>query len=229
MRFELSCLLALVLLSFELTSPASGSRPSDSACGEAAAAALQRRYESVRDLRAEIVQTTRSASLGTGPSHSIVSSGTVTLAKPGKLRWSYEQPEPSLVVSDGATLWIYDPQFQEVQKLPATEGYLSGAAIQFLLGEGDMGRDFEISALACGEDSAELLLVPRTPASYEKLHVVVNPGTGDLKKTTVFFVLGNVTEVEFSDIQINLDPPPETFRLEPPPGVRVIELEPSPQ
>lgn len=229
MGSRLSGLLALALLGAGLPAAGHASRPSDPTCGEAAAAALQARYESVRDLHADIVQTTRSVSLGDEPSPSLVSSGTVTLAKPGKMRWAYEQPEPSLVVSDGTTLWIYDPEFQEVQKLPATDGYLSGAAIQFLLGEGDMGRDFEISALRCDAEAAELQLVPRSAASYEKLHVLVDPATGDLKKTTVFFVLGNVTEVEFSNIEIDRDPPASVFEMDVPAGVRVIELEPSPK
>jgi outer membrane lipoprotein carrier protein len=141
------------------------------------------------------------------------------------MRWSYEEPEPSLVVSDGKTLWIYDPTFREAQKFPATEGYLSGAAIQFLLGEGAIERDFEISALRCEAAIAELRLQPRKPSSYEKLHIVVNPQTGDLLKTTVFFVLGNVTEVAFFNMELNTDPAESLFRFDPPADVRVIKLD----
>ena len=54
-------------------------------CGDAAAAALQRRYESVRDFRADIVQTTRSVALGTGSSRQMISKGSVVIAKPGKM------------------------------------------------------------------------------------------------------------------------------------------------
>ena len=73
--------------------------------------------------------------------------------------------------------------------------------------------------------SAELRLQPRKPSSYEKLHVLVNPETGDLLKTTVFFVLGNVTEVAFSNIELNVNPAASLFRLDPPADVRVIELD----
>jgi outer membrane lipoprotein carrier protein len=194
-------------------------------CLDAAVTALQRRYESAKDFRADIVQTTRSVALGANASEQMTSKGTVLFAKPGKMRWSYEEPEPSLVVSDGETLWIYDPTFHEAQKLPATEGYLSGVAIQFLLGEGALERDFEISALRCETTSAELRLQPRKSSSYEKLHIVVNPQTGELLKTTVFFVLGNVTEVAFSNIGLNVNPAASLFRFDPPAGVRVIELD----
>jgi len=228
MRIGTASALALWLMGSGSPLHAGADQPPELTCRDAVVAALQQRYESARDLRADIVQTTRSVAFGANSSEQMTSKGSVIFAKPGKMRWSYDEPEPSLVVSDGETLWIYDLVFREAQKLPAAEGYLSGAAVQFLLGEGEIGRDFEISALSCEKISAELRLQPRKPSSYEKLHVLVNPQTGDLLKTTVFFVLGNVTEVAFSNIEINVDPAPSLFRLDPPADVRVIELnEPS--
>jgi outer membrane lipoprotein carrier protein len=223
MKFAISLAICWIALG-PLTARADP--PSNLSCSRAAATALQKRYESAKDFQADIVQTTRSATLGASASEQMTFTGSVVFAKPGKMRWSYEAPEPSLVVSDGETLWIYDPTFREAQKLPATEGYLSGAAIQFLLGEGAIERDFEISALSCEAEAAELRLQPHKPSSYEKLHVRVHPETGDLLKTTVFFVLGNVTEVAFSNIQLNVNPPLSLFRFDPPADVQVIELDP---
>jgi outer membrane lipoprotein carrier protein len=225
MRIATASALALWLIASGPALPARAEQASEPSCRDAAVTALQQRYESAKDLRADIVQTTRSVTLGAAASEQMTSKGTVVFAKPGKMRWSYEEPELSLVVSDGTILWIYDPTFREAQKLPATEGYLSGAAIQFLLGEGAIERDFEISALRCEAAIAELRLQPRKPSSYEKLHIVVNPQTGDLLKTTVFFVLGNVTEVAFSNMELNTDPAESLFRFDPPADVRVIELD----
>jgi outer membrane lipoprotein-sorting protein len=225
MRIQLASFLALSLMLVSSPSVGGGDAVESLDCGDTAAAALQQRYELARDLRADIIQTTSAVALGPESSQQMTSKGSVVLAKPGKFRWSYEEPEPSLVVSDGKTLWIYDPEFREAQKLPAAEGFLSAAAVQFLLGEGDMKRDFEISALSCGSNAAELKLVPRSVAAYEKIHVLLDPTTGDLLRTTIFFVLGNVTEVAFSNIEINRNPAPEVFQLVLPADVRVIELD----
>ena len=78
------------------------------ACGLAAAERVQERYRDVRDLRAEFVQTSQSVGLAGGGQAS-AASGSVVLQVPGKMRWSYEKPEPSLIVSDGQVLWIYAP------------------------------------------------------------------------------------------------------------------------
>jgi outer membrane lipoprotein carrier protein len=195
------------------------------ACVERAVERIQRRYESVRDLSADFVQTTRAVALGAAGA-TTTSRGSVVFAKPGKMRWSYESPEPSLVVSDGKWLWIFDPAHQEAQKLPVGEGFLSGAAIQFLLGEGEIRREFEVTAEACTPQQVELVLVPRTPASYEKLRVKSDPQTGELVETTVVDLLGNVTQVAFSRTRTNQGPADAQFRFEAKAGVRVIELAP---
>src|SRR6476620_3169393 len=36
-------------------------------------------------------------------------SGTLTLKKPGKMRWQYSQPAGKLFVSDSKWLWLYTP------------------------------------------------------------------------------------------------------------------------
>jgi len=199
------------------------------ACVDRAIDAFERRYESVRDLSAHFRQTTRSVALGGAhPSLVTTATGTVIFAKPGRMRWSYEQPEPSLVVSDGETLWLYDPEHREAQRLAVGSGeYLSGAAIQFLLGEGDVRREFRVTAESCEAGDARLELVPLRAASYEKLRIRTDPRTGEIVATAVVDLLGNVTDVAFADIRANVNPPPDVFRFEPPAGVRVIELGPA--
>lgn len=197
----------------------------EAACVERAVDAIQRRYEGVRDVSARFVQTTRPATLGPGSREPETSRGHLVLAKPGKMRWSYREPRESLVVSDGETLWLYDPEFGEVQKLPMAQGFLSGAAAQFLLGGGDLRRDFTISALACGPEQARLSLVPREPATYERIVLEADPRTGDVRRSRVVDLVGNVSTVEFHDMERNRDPDPETFRFDPPEGVKVIEIE----
>jgi len=150
-------------------------------------------------------------------------------AKPGKMRWSYSEPEESLVVSDGRWLWLYDPVSREAQKLAVGDGYLSGAAIQFLLGEGEILRDFRVTAESCDESQARLVLIPRRPTAYERLRVRADRASGDLLETEIVDLLGNVTRVAFEGIETNVDPAPELFRFVPPAGVAVIELDAPPR
>ena len=223
---------AALALALALTagSPAAGEQRGATSevdrCRDRAAKAVQSHYEGVRDVSARFEQTTHGARLGTTPSAPATSRGRVSLAKPGKMRWTYEEPEPSLVVSDGKTVWIFDPAFGEVQKLPASEGFLTGAAAQFLLGAGDMRRDFKVSAVSCSATAAELELTPRQPATYEKLVLSVDPNSGNVGKTRIVDLLGNVVEVQFKEQRFNLTPADSEFQFEVPDGVKVIEIAP---
>jgi outer membrane lipoprotein carrier protein len=194
-------------------------------CRARAIRAVQTRYEGIRDLRARFEQTARPASVGGRGSTETRSKGSVVVAKPSRMRWTYESPEPSVVVSDGKTLWIYDPSFAEVQRMSVVDGgFLSGAALQFLLGRGDMEREFDVRLVSCTASAVELELLPREPASYEKLRIVADPQTGNVSRTQIQDLLGNVTIVSFSEVEVNRDPPASLFHFDPPKGVRVIDL-----
>ncbi len=198
----------------------------ESACADEVAARVQHYYESVRDFAADFEQTTRSAVFGGAlPGLAEPARGQVVLAKPGKMRWTYTHPEASLVVSDGVTLWLYSPVHKEAQRLPVTQGYLTGAALQFLLGEGQLLDTFRVSASGCGGDGrVELSLSPRESASYERLGLTVLEATGEVVATGIVDLFGNETRISFQQIRRNQDPAAETFQFEPEDDVDVIEL-----
>lgn len=189
-------------------------------CAHEAAGRVQARYDGVRDLEARFTQRSRSVALG-GAAQDLEASGTAVFAKPGRMRWTYEKPEPSLVVSDGETLWVYDPRAKEAQEFPVGQGFLSGTAVQFLLGEGQILTAFDVAAESCGSEPVHLLLTPKQDATYERLELWVAK-SGDVKGTAVVDLFGNRTEVTFDSLRANRDPAASLFRFEPEPGVRVL-------
>jgi outer membrane lipoprotein carrier protein len=151
--------------------------------------------------------------------------GRVVFAKPGRMRWSYEEPERSEVVSNGTTLWIYDVEARSATRLAVTAGFLSGAALQFLLGDGRILESFEVEVRDCDAERVVLELVPRREASYERLGLVADRLSGDVVATSVLDLFGNLTRIRFEQIEMNLGPAPEVFELSVPEGVEVIEYE----
>ncbi len=203
--------------------PATPGADADSlGCGPALAARVQQRYDGIRTFSARFRQITRSAALAGAAPEVEESRGRVVLAKPGRMRWRYEAPEPSLVVSDGVTLWIYDPEAREVQKLPVGQGFLSGAAVQFLLGEGRLEESFRIRAEDCGDAGGRLVLMPRRPATYERLVLEVGADTGLVRATEVHDLFGGRVRIEFSDVELDRPVEADRFRFEVPEGVSVI-------
>ncbi len=197
-------------------------------CALAITARVQEHYDSVRDLRGRFEQTTERAALGGAPQDALTARGEVVFAKPGKMRWRYEAPEPSLDVSDGATLWVYDEAAREVQKVPLVEGYLSAAGLQFLLGTGRLVDAFTIQAEGCDQPVVTLALKPKQAAAYESLALRVDRGNAVVVETAVLDLFGNRTRVSFSDLRENTRVDAKQFRFEPPKDVRVIEVRGAP-
>ena len=193
-------------------------------CAAAVADRVQRRYEKVRDLHARFEQRTERAALGGEPGDALVASGEALFAKPGKMRWTYEQPEPSLVVSDGSTLWIWDQKANEVQKLSLAAGYLSAAGVQFLLGDGKLADEFQIAAKSCGEPIVTLVLTPKRDAQYERLELRADAKSGAVVETAVVDLFGNRTVVAFRDARENAGADAALFRFTPPAGAKVLEV-----
>jgi outer membrane lipoprotein carrier protein len=196
-----------------------------SSCAGRAVDAIQHRYQSTRDLRANFQQTTRSVAFGEqGPTSE--ATGVVQFAKPGKMRWSYGEPNPSLLVSDGSLLWIFDPAKREAQRFTLAAGgeYFSGAGVRFLLGEGEILKEFRIALDDCSGAQWELELIPLRGATYEKLRIRIDPATGDLVQTRIVDLLGNVTSVVFTEIEVNRNPEDSVFEFEPPADVNVIDF-----
>lgn len=216
-----------VVLAWMSTSAAFAEAPAqacDASLAEATARKIQRRYEGIRDLRADFEQTNVSATFqGEALTSPVPRRGKVVFAKPGRMRWTYAPPEASVVVSDGKTLWIHDLDGKTVTRLAVTEGYLSGAALQFLMGDGDVLATFSVTATVCEAKQVTLDLIPREDASYERLGLVADRETGIVLETSVTDLFGNRTRIRFARLEENRNPAPDTFVLKIPEGVEVID------
>src|SRR3954469_12096753 len=113
--------------------PSAGARESP----DALAKALQQRYQGIKDFTADFSQSYRGGVLR----QRTVEQGTVSVKKPGLMRWEYLKPEKKEFVSDGRKTYLYVPQDKQVIVADAeTEG--TSTSYLFLAGKGDITRDF---------------------------------------------------------------------------------------
>ena len=108
--------LCHVVLALAVTAPDGGGgavSPSPATTQDAAqlASAVQRYYDGAKDLHARFEQNLTTA-MGTKKR----ASGDLWLKKPGRMRWDYAKPEKKLMVADGQTLWVYEPEDEQAFK-----------------------------------------------------------------------------------------------------------------
>lgn len=193
--------------------------PAESA--DALLARVQKRYDGVRDVQARFEQTSFVAALGRDDT----SRGSVAIARPGRMRWEYAEPEASVLVVDADSVRLYSPADKKLQIAPLGAGALSPTALGFLLGERGLGDAFRPERIeGKGRSELGLRLVPRADAGFEALEMWLDPASLALRESVLHDLFGNRTRVRFEDVRENRGVSDESFVLEAPAGVEVIDL-----
>jgi outer membrane lipoprotein carrier protein len=138
-------------------------------------------------------------------------SGTVTLKKPGLMRWNYDAPSGKLFVLDGKYAWFYTPGDAQVSRAPAKQL-----------------DDLRLDQLATAADGANFLIsgVPKGMAERVHLLTLIVDASGAIQRMKLEETDGATTEFTFSQIEENIPLPPADFTYTPPPGIPVVEAQP---
>lgn len=148
------------------------------------------------------------------------SSGHVALSAPKLFRWEYVKPYPQLIVADGKTVWVYDPDLQQVSKRPqGTEEASSPLAI--LLDPAKLDRDFIVKDAGTTAGIEWLQLTPKQAEAPFKTAKLGFSKTG-LTQMEYVDALGQRTAISFSGWKRNPSFAKGTFVYVPAKGVDVI-------
>lgn len=150
------------------------------------------------------------------------SSGRVSLSAPKLFRWEYAKPYPQQIVADGRTVWIYEPDLQQVTKRPqGAEERTSPLAA--LTDPARLDAQFAVQEAGTAGGLEWLSLTPKGDAASAGFRSArLGFGPAGLAKMQVVDQLGQRTEISFSDWKRNAPLPPATFRFTVPKGVDVI-------
>lgn len=178
----------------------------------------------VRDLSAAFHQTASNRSLGQVQE----ASGVLLLKRPGKMRWEYQKPEPRLYVTDGKTLWAYNPGDKQVMVQEVEAAFSSRLPLAFLAGDCELRKEFEVSlvenAATRAAGTALLDLKPKQPeAGIARMLLEISPKTALVEKATLFDAVGNTTVIALRDVKVNAGVPDAQFTFSPPPGTTVVK------
>jgi outer membrane lipoprotein carrier protein len=187
---------------------------------EALARALQQRYQGIRDFSADFVHTYRGGVLRTQTTER----GTVSIKKPGLMRWLYTTPEKKEFVSDGRRVYSYIPADRQVIVTPLPAADEATTPALFLAGKGDIGRDFTATAEEASiPGTAALKLTPRREEpEYEYLVVALDPATLQIRGLTTRDRQGGDSTLIFSNLKENRGITDKEFAFRIPRGVDVI-------
>ena len=178
---------------------------------------LQQHYQATKSFSAGFDETI--ARPGVPP---VRRNGTIYYKKPGKLRWEFEGSQAETIVSDGTTIYDYDPGLNQVVETPLAQAVHSQAAAAFLLGAGDLNRDFNAVGIS-GPDSSGIVQVSLTPRQGgERIEAGIDRKTYNVTGLSIVDAMGNQTHFKFSNIELNPPLEDSRFTFTPPNGADIV-------
>ena len=145
------------------------------------------------------------------------SEGLFQVSQPNRLRWVVETPMPQQIIADGLTLWIYDPDLEQVIIQPFNEDIAATPAILFSGDLDQLDDAYFVTQLAEGRFE----LKPEQGGSlFESMSIVFDgakPASIGLTDT-----LGQTTNIRFRQLELNPVLSGDLFVFQTPDGVDVI-------
>ena len=149
------------------------------------------------------------------------SAGKVSMSSPNLFRWQYVKPYQQLIVADGKTVWIYEPDLQQVTKRPQGIEEQS-SPLAALVDRSKLDKQFNVADAGQSGGLEWLALTPKAKAgaSFENARLGFNQR--GLAKVVITDGLGQRTEMNFGTWKRNASVSASSFRFTPPKGVDVI-------
>ncbi len=148
--------------------------------------------------------------------------GSVYYLKPGRMRWEFAAPDTETIVSDGTIVYSYEPDLNQVIETPVKQILKSPSATTFLLGFGDLRRDFKASFTSPvpADGLIHLTLVPKDGGNQAE--VALDQRTLNLAALQLTDAVGDKTVFRFTDWTNNPALADSLFEFEVPQGADIV-------
>jgi len=193
----------------------------DSNPADAVIDALQKSYDATTDFVADFRQDTEVKTLN----RTMKANGKLTFKRPGKMFWRYEEPKDQFVLTDGKHLYFYQPDQNQVVKTPLKNAFRGDIPLSFLLGLGNLKKDFNATLKSSDENQNVLRLEPKGEAGgFSEVLVGVSKSASDIVWVSVRDAAGNLTTLRFTNMRKGVGVNDSLFQVKIPNGADVVEL-----
>jgi len=150
-----------------------------------------------------------------------ISTGQMRIAKPMRFAWQVFAPFEQQVISDGETLWVYDPDLEQATYQPVGTSVQQSPAMILSQPRKVLTEQYEVI-----QASTETLAVYRlfpidTSSVFIELTVAFKQDL--IAEIRILDSLGQETIIDLTDVIANAPLDDEIFSFNPPPGTDLFE------
>ncbi|HEX7237432.1 MAG TPA: outer membrane lipoprotein chaperone LolA, partial [Gammaproteobacteria bacterium] len=126
--------------------------------------------------------------------------GSLSLKRPNRFRWTYEGPAELVIVADGAKLRIYDKELAEVTVTPFDDSVGTSPAV-LLSGDRNVREDFDVVRSYTLDALDWVELEPKGPSDFSS--VAIGFAGMEPRRLELVDGLGQITRIELDNLVVN--------------------------
>lgn len=196
--------LAVILSLFALLSA-----PVASAQSPADVAPVEQYFNSIRTLQARFVQS--------NPNGSVVQ-GSLSISRPGKMRFEYDPPSQLKIVADGLQVTMWDPVNKDFGQWP-----IGWTAASFLVKQPlQLSGDLTVEKTSRSNGILELTIVQTRKPQEGKVIVRVAENPMQLRGWSIIDTRGNTVNVSLNDVKTGIPLADSLFKYDGPDAGQVM-------
>jgi outer membrane lipoprotein carrier protein len=158
----------------------------------------------------------------TGMGQDRTETGTLTLRKPGRMKWAYDTPHGKLFLLDGHSAISYIPGDSEAKRIPAKQLDDLRSPLRFLLGHTELAKELDHLTLTIVDGGYTLSGTPKGMSQRLRSLALTVDTTGEIHAMRLEEVDGSITTFTFTAIHENIPTRDSDFTFMPPPGVTIV-------
>lgn len=170
--------------------------------------------QSVKSISGNFSQTVQSSK------QSRKTTGSFSISRPNKFKWTYNKPYEQIIVGDGSNIWLYDVDLAQITKR-SQQKTLGDSPAAILSNASALEQSYTVSN--DGENGG-ISYVKALPKKKEGGYEYIRLGFkgNALTNMTLKDTFGNTTTLNFSNLKTNTAISGSIFKFTPPKGVDIL-------
>jgi len=145
-------------------------------------------------------------------------SGTLAVKKPNLVHWNTAEPDESLLVSDGSTLWFFDPFVEQVSAFLLEKALMNTPILLLTSNDPALWQHYSVSSM---DDNNYLIHANDNNAQVKTLELNFKDNTSELNSFTILDATGQLSYFKLSQFDEKNTPANSLFTFNIPEGVQL--------
>jgi len=145
-------------------------------------------------------------------------SGTLAVKKPNLVHWNTAEPDESLIVSDGQTLWYFNPFIEQVSAFLLDKALMNTPILLLTSSDPELWQHYSVSSMS---DNNFLIHTNDNNSQVKTLELRFKDHTDRLDSFTILDATGQLSTFKLSKLDQNVTPDTTLFKFIIPEGVEL--------